>query len=61
MSRSLVITVGALVAALFASWAASSNAAGNSKVAIFAGGCAHFTAPTTLGNSFPHWAGRASN
>ena len=39
MPRSLFITVAALVAALFASWAAPSNAAGNSKVAIFAGGC----------------------
>ena len=39
MSRSLVITVGALVAASFASWAAPSNATGNGQVAIFAGGC----------------------
>ena len=39
MPRSLFITVAAMMAALFASWATPSNAAGNSKVAIFAGGC----------------------
>ena len=39
MPRSFFITVGALMAALLASWAAPSGAAAKSKVAIFAGGC----------------------
>ena len=39
MPRSFFITVGALMAAMLASWVAPLDAAAKSKVAIFAGGC----------------------
>lgn len=39
MPRSYIITFAAAVAAVFVSWAAPSHAAGNNKVAVFAGGC----------------------
>ncbi len=39
MPRSYIITFAAAVAVVFVSWAAPSSAAGNNKVAVFAGGC----------------------